>query len=582
MADNFLDGEDEVTKGRRVAVLQGGVISKDWEPSDKFVPWDGKDPIGVHTTPELMALLERDANVEIDARVICLEKGGKPKHKRMNRQQFLESVKSNKLDNEAVLREAVDTFATDTEYGSNAIVGGPDFVPLVGGPFFKQLYPVDYLKMHSAAFYAYHHDPVAKRVVQTMRDFTMGREWKLECEDKKAQALWDAFVETNELYARMDQAALELSIYGENFWWWLPNNEVNIGWQDRPGQEPRRGLIPRVRLVDPSVFYEIVTYPEDVERVLFYQWVASTQTQTYSGKDKGSSVGMTKFIFQQIPAKEIQHYKVNSVSNEKRGRSDLFPVLGYLKRLRDSVNYSIIALQKQAAWCIDTAIDGSPEDIDAYVADQQAIGPIAPAGSEFIHSKKVERTYLANQGQSKSSGGGGAFEWTLSMIASGTGIPLQYLGTHLSNAGTRASAVVATEPVVKLFEGRQNVYKRMIVGMFKRLMELNKIANTEHRIIFPELVVQDRSQKMADLSTAEQNGWISQRRAAEIAAKELGILNYSFDEERQEIEKDQSPGLSPLTSPGKVSTAPVDDEPNAGPTGMSGKDRRALDVGRGA
>ncbi|HCW08355.1 MAG TPA: hypothetical protein DGG95_13425, partial [Cytophagales bacterium] len=83
----------------------------------------------------------------------------------------------------------------------------------------------------------------------------------------------------------------------------------------------------------------------------------------------------------------------------------------------------------------------------------------------------------------------------------------------------------------------------------------------EIEVTFPEVITQDRSAKLKDLATAEEMQWISHSRAAEIAAKELGISKYDWELEKSEIEQEQqekqimpeiTPAGSPLTSPGSV------------------------------
>ena len=607
MADHL---EEDDTKRRFKALVVSSAQVQEMEErytfSDRFQPLtDPTDPTKVRTLEELVECLKAHPEIELEARVIAVStKGEKPEFVKMNRVQFLEHVQDQRPEKQNRMREAIkshgvrmrengDVFGTSDGNFGNGIVGGPDFVPLLGGPFFKQLYYADYMRMHSQCFYALHHDPMAKRVCQTMRDFTLGREWKVEFEDTRCQAWWDAFCEVNDFYELMNSFGLEISAYGEDFFWKLPNNDTKIGYQDLPGQEPKKGLIPRIRLVDPSVFWDIITFPEDITRVLYYQWIAPTQYQYYTGHDAGQPVGITKFVYQQIPADQIFHYKVNSVSNEKRGRSDLFPVLGYLKRLRDTVNYAIIGMQKSAAWAIDTEVDGAQEDLDAYVQSQQQIGTIAPAGSEFIHSAKVKRTYLSN---AVGAGGGKneAFEWCMNMIAAGTGIPIQYFGIHTGQSSTRATAVVSTEPVVKLFESRQNVYKRVINDIAKWAASFVQGAdNKRFRIIFPELVVQDRSAKLQDLALAQMEGWITVQRAAETAAKELSILDFNYDLEKGKIQKEQTDAMSPLTAPPALPQAP---KPPGGakpdfskpassdgsPTGIDSQDKRSLDQSGGA
>lgn len=513
--------------------------------------------LNIKTVSQLYEALRNPDNkdLEIEARVIVVEKGNKTaKIVPMAKTKFIEAFAKNVRLKK--FREAIDSFAYDLEQTSGNRVGD-DYTPLLGGPFNKQLYLHDYLKMHSLCFQTYNHDPIAKAAIGIIRDFVIGRGWRVDIKDPKAMALWNAFEEVNDLHNLMDQFTMELSLYGEQMVWWLPNNQTKIEWQLMKGQESPKGIIPRIRLMDPSVIWEIITYPEDINRKIAYVWCAPTQYQMYTSQDKGQPVAGTKFIFQHIPADQVDHFKINSVSNEKRGRSDLFPVLGYMKRLRDSVNYSIIGLQKSTAWSIDTMIDGAQSDIDSYITSQEQLGTIPPAGSEFVHSKKIERKYMSNEGAARGQASS-AFDWTFSMICAGLGIPVNYFGTHLSGGQTRASAVVATEPVTKKFENRRKLVEQALHKMAKRLFDSFNMPNVEIEVSFPELITQDRSAKMKDLAMAVQLGWISKERAAEIAAKELDITKFDYAAEKATIEKEkqtQSPAepslANPLTAPPK-------------------------------
>lgn len=563
MPDSFHQDDDSKQK-RSSAILHSSEFnSKDYEYSDRFQPWDGRDANGIHTTSELIEAANSNPNIQIDARVLAVQ-NKQLGMRRMDRTEFLEACKSDRAT--SIFKESDNFGYMDNQGGSSLY--GKESVPMLGGPFSKQLYYYDYIRMHNLAFYAYHHDPMARAIVQIIRDFTLGRGFRVDCDNPTALAIWRAFEEVNDIQTMFGNIADELSIYGEEMIWWLPNRATAIAYQVRPGQEPTRGLIPRVRMIDPSSVWEVVTYPEDITRVLYYQVVAPTQWQMYTGTDKGQPVSGSKFIYQQIPADQVQHFKINSVSNEKRGRSDLFPVLGYLKRLRDSVNYQLIALQKQAAWSIDTSIEGSSEDIAQYITDLQGQGSIANAGSEFVHSSKVARTYLSN-----SAGKGGQqeiFEWCMSMIAAGTGIPVQYFGTHLSGAQTRASALVATEPVAKRFQMRQGVYERMVQGMAKKLFAQFGIHNVQVEVTFPELIVQDRTAKLKDLALGEMQGWWSKERAAHIAAKEMSISEYDYQKEQKDMALETPTAVNPLTTPGLLSSEPTPQ------TALTSTDRKSL------
>lgn len=542
----------EETKQRRSEVLYNQSFKNNYEVDDKFTKQSGAN---AHTTIEMVEALQSGDNFDIDAVVLGATPHGL-KRRRMGKKDFLEHFAngSGKRQYNKIIkkcREAI-AFNQDPSAGGD-FVGSQDFVPVLGGPFYKQLYYYDYLKMHNSAFYAYNHDPIAHISIQIMRDFILGRGWRVDCDDPKALEMWKAFEEVNNLYEMVGYIALELAMYGEELIWWLPNHETKISYQVgyKDQTPPPKGIIPRIRLIDPSVIWDIVTYPEDITRVLFYQWIAPTQYQTYTYDNKtNQSVPTSKFIFQQIPADEVDHWKINCVDNEKRGRSDLFPVLGYLKRLRDTVQYEIIARQKQSAWAIDTTIKGSAEDINSYVRDQQALGPIPPAGSEYVHSDAIVREYLSHAGGRGSSNS--SFEECFSMIAAGLGIPISYYGTHLSGGSTRASALVSTEPVAKRFEYRQEVLKLILKKLAKRLFATMGIKGAEIEVTFPEIVTQDRSQKLKDLALANAEGWVSKKRAATIAAKELGIIDFDYNLEKEEIDKEGGSDIdyNPLTKTG--------------------------------
>lgn len=518
-------------------------FDENYEPDDSFIPSDPSNPMEAHTTHEMIECMMRNPSIELDAKI--LDATGRLHS--LDRDTFLKTLTSS--NHTAVsFNESNDSF--DFDHNSGGPLIGQDSNFLIGGPFYKNLYFYqDYIRMHSAAFYAYHHDPIGKAIVTITRDFTLGRGFRVDSKNQKAAALWKIFEQANDLYEQIDMLSIELSCYGETMIWWLPNHETKITYRLNQDEIPH-GLIPRVKLIDPSNIIEIITYPEDISRKIAYVWLAPTQYQIYSNATVNGAPQnqpTTKFIYRQIPAEEMLHYKVNAVSNEKRGRSDLFPVLGFMKRLRDSVNYSIVALQKQSAWAIDTTIKGSQDDIEAYVNAQQAQGPTAPAGSEFVHTEAITRQFLAN-----TAGKGGnseAFEWSLSMIAIGSGIPTSYFGTHMSGGQTRASAVVATEPVAKKFEMRQRVLERIIHDLWDKLMaHYGIIADCE--ITFPEVITQDRSAKLKDLALAESQGWIAKKRAAEIAAKELGIDEFDYQQEQAKTENENETNVTPLTSPG--------------------------------
>lgn len=598
----------ETNPGERKLALRMLADSAKFDPAsfqydDTFRAGDPANFRSVHTVPELMACLEANKDVEVEGIFLEANSQGVYRYRRITgRDKIREAWKSNarlrkfrecKVRADEKMRE--DGFLSDgpvgTTAGANAGLVGDDFVPLLGGPFNKQPYLYDYLRAHAYCFHEYHHHPFAKAIIHITRDFVLGRGFEVTCDDDEALARWEAFAEVNRLEEMMEDIVKEGDLFGENMIWWLPDNEVYISYQDQPGQEPKRGAIPRIRLLDPSTVWEIVTFPEDIRRVLYYQLVFPTQYQIFTGKSAGKSVPTSKFIMQQLPADDVMHFKFNCVNNEKRGRSTLFPILGYLKWIRDCVNYKLISLKKQSAWTEDIVVEGSQADVDNLTNALNSLGPFEPAGSRFIHTDKITREYLSNQHGSAADDS--TMNWGIDMIAAGSQIPASYFGLLKSGGQTKASALVGTEPVAKKFERRQEECRRIVKALWRRFQDRHGVKDSECEVIFPEIISQDSDSKLKNIKFAEDSGYISRKTAAPMAAKEIGVDNYDFESEKSQIDQEEQLHLSPtiatpLTAPsamGGAGAAPgagaaakpggtsAGPGPTAKPSGVSGQDR---------
>lgn len=562
--------QDQAT---RMRVLQSQCFDeKRYEYDFSFKEANPDRPLEVHTTVDMLRCLERNPKIELESKVLAMTPEGL-KYKSLNAKSFREAfVANDKKDFK--FREGFDSYGiADGNPGGGGNLVGHDYTPLLGGPFYKNLYYYqDYIRMHSECFYAYHNDPIAKAFVAMTRDFVLGTGFEVQCDTstkagQMAMAIYKAFEQVNDFQQQIDDVVTESSVYGETMLWWLPNNQSRIVYDLSRTNTVPTGLIPRVRLIDVSNIVEIVTYPEDITRKLFYVWLTPTQYQIYTGgmgsnQSQSEEIQPTlKFIYQQIPADQIMHYKLNAVSNEKRGRSDLFPILSYLKRFRDGLNYSLIADQKVSAWSIDTTVDGAQSDIDNYVMAQSQLGTIADAGSEFVHSKAITRQYLGNS--SSSTKMSESMQYCLSAACAGVQIPFNYLGMHLTGGSTKASAIVATEPVAKKMEKRRDWIKRIIKDVIDRLMKdtgSQELMNVNFQIIFPEIITQDRSQKLQDLLLGQQSKWWSPQKAAEAAAKEIGIQDYDYNNEQaliaQQNASSSTPAPAPLTDPSQIGGLP--------------------------
>jgi len=263
-------------------------------------------------------------------------------------------------------------------------------------------------------------------------------------------------------------------------------------------------------------------------------------------------------------------------------------VLSWLKRVNDFYNAMVVRAQMTAAMVWDDTVKGSDADVQRHVAFVQANPP--SAGEVFAHNEAITRQLLGGGGQ-RGPSMDPVGEALLNLVGVGVGIPKEYLG--VSTHGARATALVATEPSAKKFEDRQLTIEWLLTQLAYRVFAVAGISRAEWDIefTFPSIATEDRSAKMKDLALAESGGWIAHRTAATVAAKELMITSYDYDDEmglvKKEIGEDPekvTSGLYPMinklvTAKGTPGTGGVPsgtpggqlDHPGAGVGGPEGK-----------
>ena len=390
-----------------------------------------------------------------------------------------------------------------------------EYMPIMMGPFYRQLYLFDYLDMQRKAFWAYHHDPIAGQLVNLVTYFTLGRGVNLKINDTEMEAEFKKWWDDNKMNERMDNISNELCIYGEVM---LRLNRIGDQLTIKP--------------IDPSTVWEIVTDPTDIEKVYFYYQNYPTQYQIFSG-----DVSVAKYVINQIPWNEVIHEKINCVSNEKRGRSDLFPLFGLLKSLRDYTSARVVRGIIQSNFVWDVEIQGSAQDVANYLAqDPQLQNPPKP-GSNYVHNQAIKMEPKGVNLGAKDANED--FNMLLTLIAAGAGIPKEYL--NIGDKSTKATALVAAEPVYKKFEKRQKKLENIVHRIYDA-WRFTTNADVRYagkdqtlEVTFPELATEDRSQKMKDLALAESMDWISHETAANLGAAELHVSTYDFDTEAQKI-----------------------------------------------
>ncbi len=402
-----------------------------------------------------------------------------------------------------------------------------EFAPIAGGPFFKQLYLYDYLKQHAYAFEAWNHNPLAKRIIQLLGQYSLGRRYTLRIKNARKKKAWDEADKLHKIQKKLSEFWVnEGNIYGEIF----VNKKT---WQS----------------VDPSTIWDIITDPDNVDDAYYAYRCYPTAYQQFTGYqvpgEPGSAkVAAQKFIIDQVPMSDLLHMKFNCVSNEKRGRTVLFPILGWLKRVKDLYNAQVIRQWLMASFIWDVTIKGNQADVDAYAA---AYDQIPLPGSMHVHNENVERKPMAAV---ENAGGGtngrDVADNILGFIATAVGLPKEFFNVANQGGGSRAAALTSAEPFTKVIEDLQSKWESFIKEIFAAVMEQAGLDYEpgDVEVMFPSVTKDTTTETVKNLQVSEQQGWISKRTAATMAAKEMNISEYDYEEEQQIIKDDDEAGFN--------------------------------------
>jgi hypothetical protein len=389
------------------------------------------------------------------------------------------------------------------------------FLPSTNSPYAKQQLWVDYQAMHARCFEAATKNPIAKRIVRIIHQFVLGRGVVSVVKQNKGQEAWNTYFKNNGMKLRMKRQLDELVIFGEIFNRFFKAKEGSLA----------------IRAIDPSTIWDIITNPEDLEEVIYYhQQYVVTMNSPVPGVN---ALVPATLIIRQIPAEEIDHFKINSTSSEKRGRSELYAILGWLLRFKEFANDRVLINKMKSMFALDVKVTGDVTDVQA--AEAQFATPPGP-GSVAVHNEAVEIDFKNTNANAQDASTDG--DMLLKIIAIGAGVSEHFLG--VSKNQTRAGALISTEPDVKNFEDYQEIVEDMLDKQWERVKVRAGLQDTlaiEH--VFPSIAQEDRSGKLKDIITAEAADYFSKARAASMSAREFNISTYDYEKEKEDIRKER-------------------------------------------
>ncbi len=294
----------------------------------------------------------------------------------------------------------------------------------------------------------YNKDPLGKQAIRLWTDYTFGPGITYSVEDEPAKkalkAFWEAPENKSVLGSRGQRKSSDKS---------LVDGEIFFALFLTPG-----GIV-KIRWIDPLEIVEIITDPDDVEKVMYYRrdW-SDTQAGQHvdyymsvtNPKDEGAKDSAGAEIKSTQDNVLVYHLALNTIS--QRGNPLLLPALDWIKQYRRFLASRIAVMLALARFAWKGKVKGGQALVDAMKAKthQKEIA----AGSTEYENEGFDLTPIKTE-----SGAAAAYQdgkMIKHQVFAAVGIPEQYFGDI--STGNLATAKTVELPMMKMFQSYQKVW----------------------------------------------------------------------------------------------------------------------------
>jgi hypothetical protein len=434
---------------------------------------------------------------------------------------------------------------------------------------------IDFRRALETAWSLWQKSPIAKRVLVMKRDHIIGHNAKPDTDDEKLLPILNDFWDSNKLRSRSSEITMQLFGFGEQC---LPafvresDGRVLLGYID-PGNIVEVKKHPDNALEDWAVIVEKGSPQEKlVYRIIREDEEYVDENEASESPNRGKLVTWQQATLQPWETELLKdvgldeytgscfYAKVNAVSNQSRGMSDLLQVGDWLDQA-DEVLFSLGDREAYAGYfSFDVTLNNASEDVLKKRSNELRKNP-PEKGSVNVHNEAETWEIFApdlHQGGSIDS-----FRAILGLILGGMGFPVHWYG--FGDDANRATAIAQASPTTKSLEHDQNIVKNLFVSMCQFAADQAEIAGSfkadedlEITLSLPEITTKDISlittsmnQLTASLISATDVGWISKETAATAYAKmlgELGIEVNAQDELKQAADDEEEAELAVTAS----------------------------------
>jgi len=327
--------------------------------------------------------------------------------------------------------------------------------------------PLERINNLKASRIYYTKDPLGRQAIRLWTDYTFGSGMTFQAQDDKAQEVltkfWGAPWNAPVFSARGQRRSSDkLLVDGEIFFvvFLGPNGDAIVRW------------------IDPLEIEEIITDPDDIENVLYFerQWSdrqGEAHKTFYRGKTNIENKPTINAMRQKVSATDdgiVFHLTYNTIT--QRGNPLLLPALDWIKQYRRFLASRVAIMMALTRFAWKTKMAGGQSVIDANKAKVNVEDKPPAAGSWIMENLGSDTTPIKTD-----TGAGNAYQDGRQLklqVAAATGIPEQYYGDI--SIGNLATAKTVELPMMKQFQSLQKVWEDFYQEIDEVVLQHNDIA----------------------------------------------------------------------------------------------------------
>ncbi len=397
----------------------------------------------------------------------------------------------------------------------------------------RDLSPVTQARMQQMAYFVWERTLLGRAMIELPIAFLLAGGVRLKAEDPDDQKWLDRFWHDpiNRMDAKLPKKVRELSLYGEVCW------PVFVNEAD--------GFV-RLGYLDPALIAEVVYDPDNTEQPIGIVTIRNKRQQqrrlrVIIAGPEDVFTPRTQEIRAQFGDGECFYFKVNDLSNSRRGRSDLLAAIDWIDGYDELLFGELDRARFMRSFFYDVTLNGStPEQVKQRAKE---IAPPKPGAVRVHNDAEVWKTENPELG---------AYDSTLlarllrNHILGGLSLPEHWFGG--GGDVNRATAGEMAEPYLKTLEMRQALIGLILreVGSYviwRRRDQLGQGKRNAPIVVtaeFPELSRKDTTayaaalqQVVAGAMTAVREKLMSRETAVALIAAIAERLGVTIDPEAE-------------------------------------------------